>query len=511
MAERKSGPVKPPVIDLKARDATETPAEQPAGEGPTLPLDEPVPAAATPDTVPAVPPRVKAPKTSKAAAAPPEGAVIADPIATEEGRAAAEGIPLPGDTSAATPEPAAPVASQSVPPPPEPPRPEPEPHEAATIPPPMPPRPPARLAMPWSAISIAAVAGAILGAGLTYAVSNWIALPQQAPAFEDPTPALGTLTDRIDGLDSRFAALEETTLDTRVSLDATLVQLDTVTTELRQSIADLGASIPAPQPATDLTAIEAELQTLESRVAAIAAGASSADASALAENLVGIEQSLATLNSRLADFDSQIAENGSAITTLRADIEGAKAAIAAQTRTLGGADIGPAVKLPLIVSGLEAAFASGRPYTTELSGLVALLPDLAVPEVITTAAPTGLARPDALADRFDAVLPDIIAGRTGESTGDWAQDAVEWAKALLALRPGEEMEGDTPEAIVSRLEGAVERRDFIAAAALLAQLPAPMRQAAGEVGTDIAAHAQAETFVTSLRTEALAPAAEPAN
>ena len=29
------------------------------------------------------------------------------------------------------------------------------------------------------------------------------------------------------------------------------------------------------------------------------------------------------------DFDTQIAENGSAITTLRADIEGAKAAIAA--------------------------------------------------------------------------------------------------------------------------------------------------------------------------------------
>src|SRR5690606_5109233 len=125
-------------------------------------------------------------------------------------------------------------------------------------------------------------------------------------------------------------------------------------------------------------------------------------------------------------------------------------------------------------------------------------------------AEAGLVRPDALVARFETALPDIIAGRIGESTGDWAQDAVEWAKALLALRPAEEMEGSTPEAIVSRLEAAMKRRDFVAAAALLAQLPAPMRQAAGEVGTEIAAHAQASEFVAALRAQALT-AAEPGN
>jgi hypothetical protein len=105
-------------------------------------------------------------------------------------------------------------------------------------------------------------------------------------------------------------------------------------------------------------------------------------------------------------------------------------------------------------------------------------------------------------------VPTILAGRAAESTGDWGKDAIEWVKGLLALRPSGEMDGDTPEAIVSRLEAAVERHDFIAAAALLDQLPAPMQTAAGEVATSIRAYADGETFLAALRAQALAPSAE---
>ena len=41
-----------------------------------------------------------------------------------------------------------------------------------------------------------------------------------------------------------------------------------------------------------------------------------------------------------------------------------------------------------------------------------------------------------------------------------------------------------------------------------AQLPQPMRDAAGTIGTDIVTLAEAETFIAGLRTQALAPAAE---
>ncbi|HHY50641.1 MAG TPA: hypothetical protein GYA10_12925, partial [Alphaproteobacteria bacterium] len=373
---------------------------------------------------------------------------------------------------------------------------------------PLPPRPPARLAMPWSAISIAAVAGAILGAGLTYLLANWIALPTQGPGFADPTPALAALAERSAAIETRLGNVETTARNTQVSLDATLVQIDAGTAELRQAIEAVAARIPTAQP-VDLSGIEQQLRTLENRVDAIAAGASSADASALAERVVGLEETLGALNDQIAALAARLDRGDASLASLATAVEEAKAAVAAQNRSIAGAEVGPAVRLPLIVAGLEAAFANGRPYAAELASLKTLLPDIVVPAPVASAAADGLMRPDALSDQFEAAVPAILAGRTGESTGDWTRDALEWAKALLALRPAGEIEGATPEAIVSRLEGAVKRHDYSAAAGLLAELPEPMRAAAGALGEAIAAHAAADRFVTDLRAQVLAPADAP--
>ena len=350
-------------------------------------------------------------------------------------------------------------------------------------------------------------AGAVLGAGLTYLAANWIALPQQAPPFDDPAPALADRDAAAAELDARLAALEDLIRNTRIA------STPPWRSSTRRPASCAGRSPMSrrdPEPQTvDLSAIERAANARKPRRRHRRRRLVRRRGGAAAPFRHG--ESLATLAGGLDGLESRLAEGDGRAATLAAGLEEARAAIAAQTRSLGGADIGPAVKLPLIVSGLEAAFAGGRSYAAELDGLTTLLPDLAVPEVIAASAATGLARPDALAARFTAALPDIIAGRARETTGDWAQDAIEWAKALLALRPAEEIEGDTPEAVISRLEAAVGRRDFVAAAALLAQLPAPMRQAAGAVGTDIAALAQAETFIVRLRAQALAPATEPAS
>ncbi len=449
MADRKSGPVKPPVIDLTARDATRS-----AAEG------------------------------GKQAARSP-----AKPRAADETPAAEPVLEAGSEFVTETPRPA-------------------EPPRAAPQTPP-PPRPQARLAMPWSAISIAAAGGALLGTGLTYLLASWIALPSSAPRFEDPAPALAGQAERLSGLEQRFAAVEEAAMDTQVSLDATITQLDTGFADMRNSLEELRGAIPAPVT-IDLSGIEEQLRTLEGRVEAIGAGASSADAGALAENLVAMEQGLAELTTRMSGIDQKFAATNAAIDGFAADLGAAKSAIAAQNLSIGPSELGPAIKLPLVVSGLEAAFAAGRPYATELESLRTILPDLAVPAAVDASASTGLARPDDLASRFATAVPTILAGRTQTTTGDWARDAIEWTKALLALRPAGEIEGDTPEAVTSRLEAAIGRRDFGAAAALLQQLPEPMRLAAGPLAGEIAALAEAEAFIAALRAQALAPAPAPA-
>jgi hypothetical protein len=467
MAERKSGPVKPPVIDLKARDATQ---------------------------------EVQAREAAKAAETPePVDAAIEASRPLETPKPAAKAAPKPRPKAEPVEKPAEPVA--------EPPR--------AVPPPPPPVRPQARLAMPWSAISIAAVAGALLGTGLTYGLVNLVPMPSNAPVIADPTDELASQSQRLVTLEDRLPALEQGALDTEARLDNASTQLESGLAEVKTSIAalqktieDVRTSIPTPTE-VDLTALTQQLETLDSRVTAIAAGASSADAAVLADSLTGIEASVATLTQRLDAADGKLNTIDPELSRLSTELEAAKTAIAAQNQTLGGANIGPAIKLPLVVSGLETAFSAGRPFAAELESLTAILPDITVPPLVSAASETGLTRPDTLVAEFNKIVPDILAGRAAGSKGDWTQDAIEWAKALLALRPSEELEGDTPEAIVSRLEAAMERRDFLAAATLLDQLPDAMQSASGKIGDDIRTHAAADGFVAGLRAQALAPVTEP--
>ncbi|WP_423065911.1 COG4223 family protein [Devosia sp. CN2-171] len=429
MAQRKSGPVKPPVIDLKAREAE--------------------PAASTTEA-------------------------RAEEAVTEAAQEAA------AEVSEAAPA-----------------------EEPARTPPPLP-RPQARLAMPWSAISIAAVGGALLGAGLVYALGNWLPLPNKVPVIADPAIRLDAQDASLGTIDGRLVALEEQTRRTQVSLDATIAQLDAGLNEVRRQIAVL----PEAAPATDLAPIEAQLESLSDRVTAIGAGASSADATALAQTITTIEAGIAELRTEVTDNEGKVTAIEGSIAALQSDVAALKSALSTANQGSGTADIGPAVRLPLVVSGLESAAINGRPYAAELDSLRVLLPDLAIPPEIAASAEAGLPRADTVAARFSAAVPDILAGRSATGTGDIGADALEWMKGLLALRPSGEIAGDTPEAIVSQLEAAVGRRDFATAAQLLGALPPAMQAGAGTAGADIVKLATADKFLTDLRARALAPSAE---
>ena len=417
MADRKPGAVKPPVIDLKAREAS------------------------------------------------------ADPAASAEDKAT-QSKPAPEKT---------PEKSQD------------KPAEAPRSSPP--PRPQARLAMPWSAIAIAALAGGALGTALTYGAAALLPLPDRRAEIADPAPELAALSGEIGTLGTRLDALEQQARRTQVSLDATITQLDSGLNTLTQSIADVGSS-NAP---VDLAPLEAQIAALEDRLAVTAAGTGGGDATALAATLSDTEAGLADLTSQVAALTEQLA-------TQQAALDAARAAIATQSQSLGDGAVTPAVRLPLLVSAFESAIGNGRPFTTELAAVTALLPDLEVPAEVATGAAAGLPRPDAVAAAVHDAIPAILAGRSAAGTGDIGADALEWVKGLLAIRPVGEIDGETPEAIVSRLEAAVDRRDFAAAAALLAALPPGMQAAAGPLVAEVDALAAADRFITSVRVRALGPA-----
>ncbi|HWA45155.1 MAG TPA: hypothetical protein VHA10_18185 [Hypericibacter adhaerens] len=363
------------------------------------------------------------------------------------------------------------------------------------------PRRPGRVAgdADWRLLAGVALAGAVLGTLLTYVAATLLPLPARLPPMPpDLTAFVNTQGEQITALTEQVGALQQSSKKTQISLDATIAQLDSDMAGLGKRIDELGASMPAPAAPVDLTPLETEVKTLKAQLDAMAAGASGSDAGAIAQSLSSLETSVASLTTRLNGVDQTVS-------ALRTDLDAARKALGDHINAALPNEAGPAMKLPLILSGLESALTSGKPFQDELAALRRVLPDLDVPAELQAAAPGGLSRPDALMARFEATLPAVLAARTPVS-GDWTQNAVEWAKSLLALRPASEEPGDSPEAIVSRLEAAMGRRDYAAAHDLLGELPEPMRQAAAPVAGDIAAHAEADRLVADIRSRALSAA-----
>lgn len=433
MAERKSGPVKPPVIDLTAR---------PAGE-----------------PKPEAKPETKATEPTKATESP-------KPV---EPAKAAE-TPRPA-------EPSRPAAARPA---------------------------PSSMVNRWTP----AIAGGIGGAIVATAICYGLAYAGYWPS------GTGDTTARLDQLEQRLAQSEKTGAGNVTALADLNTHLGGLETDFAAKLAaassaldQVKSSIAKAQPAADLSPLMTQLKTLSGRIDAIAAGASSADAGAIAANLATVQKGLSDLSDKVAALDTRTGATDTTVASLKAGLDSAQAAITAAAKAPSAAAIATTMQLPLLLSVLEADFAAGRPFGADLQNLQAALPDAKIPASVASAAATGLPQPDVLAQHFEALLPDILAARPTNSDASWQSQVTDWIKSTLALRPAGEAEGTSPEAIVSRLAGAVTRHDFPAATKLLAQLPAPMQAAAGDTASGITALADAQALITDLRAKALTPQA----
>ncbi|MFK4810808.1 COG4223 family protein [Devosia sp. ZW T5_3] len=330
-----------------------------------------------------------------------------------------------------------------------------------------------------------AIAGGVLGLAAAYGLA-WFGLWPTTPA---PTPAA----------DPRLARFASAIPELETVTNTTQSELATLT----RRVAGLESNGPASSSAepVDLAPIQTEISALTQRIDTLAnAPAAPGDTTAVE----GLRTELAGLTTRLDELGARLGSAEANLRNLDTTVSQTSATLADQP-----SDIGAVLQLPLILSSFEAAFSTGRPYETELAALRAAVPDATIPTSIANAAASGLPRPDVIAQRFADVLPAILAGRPADPSAGWQDGAVDWFRSAIALRPTGEMEGDSPDAIASRLEGAIARRDFAAAKTLFDSLPAPMLSAAGDVPALVATQAEAASFLEQLRAQALAGEVRP--
>jgi hypothetical protein len=358
-----------------------------------------------------------------------------------------------------------------------------------------PPQKPVPARSPWPAAAAGMLGGAILGVAIAYGLANAGFWPSSVPAI-DP---------RLEAIEQRLNATTETAQTAILDLGAVSARADAA----ESSLATLSAAVESLKsvPPPDLSGIEASIRTLSDRLNAVAAGASSADAGALAENLSRTEAGLADLTAKVTALSQQASQSGGAVQALTSELDSVKTSLAAEAqRPSPEATMAPALRLPLVLSGLEAAFSSGRPFAAELASLKQILPETEIPAPVAAASAEGLVQPAALFERFNAALPDILAASPPDPDAPWNEAALGWLKSVLVLRPSGDVAGDGPDAVVARLEAAMTEGDLAGAAPLFDKLPEPMRQAAGSLPQDTAALAAADAFIARLRTNALSSA-----
>ena len=321
---------------------------------------------------------------------------------------------------------------------------------------------------PW----LAGFVGGAIGLGAAYGLA-WLGLwpvPPQTPMPADPRLAqfastipeletvTGTVQDELSTLTSRVGALE---------------------TSLAEAPPTTGATDPAM--AEQLAALSARLDEL---AAAPQTGADSEAIAALEADIESLRAEAASANAQLSEARSQIA----ALTQSADESASADAAT---------------IRLPLIFSALESAFDTGRAFETELAALRQAMPDTLVPEAVAGRAAAGLPRPEMVAGQLQAALPDMLAGRPANADAGWQDATADWFRGLVAMRPTGAVEGNDPDAIIARLEAAVDRRDFVAAAAELKALPETMQRGATGFAADIESLGAAQTFLEQLRAKVL--------
>jgi hypothetical protein len=326
----------------------------------------------------------------------------------------------------------------------------------------------------------AVVAGALLGTALTggLVTGGWL----RSPAGDDSHLAglqqkLAAEAERSAGLEQKLAELADAVREKAAASDVAALQ---------QQL----AAAPTGEGA-DTGRLDDEITALSQRIDKLSTATATGGSDNSAEILT-LTQRLDAINSAL---DQQKQQTDAALADLRKTLDEASASA------------GDAAQLPLLLVSLGDAFAAGTPYDTPLAGIEALVPGLVVPETLKARASDGLAPEAQLARQFDTALPAMLAAAPSAPDAGWQGAAMDWLKGQLALRPATDPGGDSPEALVARLEAAMADRDYAEAATLFAALPQPMRAAAGTVPEAVAAHAEADNFIKNLRRQALAPQA----
>lgn len=149
-------------------------------------------------------------------------------------------------------------------------------------------------------------------------------------------------------------------------------------------------------------------------------------------------------------------------------------------------------------SSLKAAIDRGAPFSTELGAYASVAPNEPVVADLRELAATGVPTTTDLAAAFPDIARTIIAAaRPAEPAQGIFDRLVTSAQSMVSVRPVGDVEGNSVEAILARIEVRLNSGKLESALAEWRKLPTRARDAAGSFGTDLATRVHVEKLLAA--------------
>lgn len=309
------------------------------------------------------------------------------------------------------------------------------------------------------------ILGGAVAAGIGYGAAYMGWLPT-APAGNDQTAAIP------EALDAQLQTLTQTLADLQAQVTelaaapaggASTAEIDL--TPITDQIGDLAGRIDGA--AQTLGEIATRVSVLEERP--VFSGDVDADAAAALQAATQLEAELEAQRAAAAEQAATLQAAAEAAANAAAEAEAQAAAAIAAAEAEAAAALARAEAEAALVQ-LEVALETGQPFADALAGLSNVTD---IPEALSAVADTGVPTLDTLQAAFPslarAALPRALQETAGDSVGDRLGAFV---MGQIGGRSVEPRDGDDPDAVLSRVEAAVQAGDLRAALAEIAALPA---------------------------------------
>ncbi len=345
---------------------------------------------------------------------------------------------------------------------------------------------------------------------------------QRSAAAKKPSAVDKAQDGKISALAASVKTLEQTTDDLQKSISSGAAGKDAGLSALAERLARLEK---APKKTGDLDIVKKNMAQLASQIAAVSAAASSGKGMEETKAaLAAISQKLATVEDRvsrgLGETGEKIAGIETGLKAVAGSVETVEGNVKTVENTLGEAAekvnglgerlsaLETAVNTPrkdeqrvaraMAAAGLKTAIDSGRGFGDALALYEGLANDAEAVAALKAHADSGIPTISALKASFAPLADKMLQATSKKDDKSIMGKILNNARSLVKVKTIGVMEGDSPAAIVSRIEAGLDTADLGAVVKEWETLPEAAKAVSGNWIGQVKARVDADALLTNL-------------